>query len=207
MFQQLKNIDTAFKHIKLFSYLLIAACIGISCYAIYKSYQSSTDFKNHIYILANGKALEAFAADQKTNTPVEARDHIKVFHEDFFNLSPDDKQIQATVTKALYLADASAKTQYDNLKESGFYSNLITGNISQQVNIDSISLDMNQYPFFFKCYATEKLIRTSSTVNRSLITQGYLRNVPRSDNNPHGFLIEQWEIVQNQDISTQNSKP
>jgi conjugative transposon TraK protein len=207
MFSQLKNIDTAFKHIKLFSYLLIAACMVISCYAIYKSYQSSTDFKNHIYILANGKALEAFAADAKTNTPVEARDHIKVFHEDFFNLSPDDKQIQATITKALYLADASAKTQYDNLKESGFYANLIAGNISQQIQIDSIQLDVNQYPFEFRCFATEKLIRTSSTVNRSLVTQGFLRNVSRSDNNPHGFLIERWETLENKDLGTQNTKP
>jgi len=207
MFQQLKNIDSAFKHIKRFSYLLILACATITCYAVYKSYQSSTDFKNHIYIIANGKALEAFAADSKSNLPVEARDHIKVFHEDFFNLSPDEKQVQATIMKALYLADASAKSQYDNLKESGFYTNLIAGNISQQIAVDSIQLDMNHYPFFFKCFATEQLIRSTSTVNRSLITQGYLRNVPRSDNNPHGFLIEKWETLENKDLSTQNSKP
>jgi conjugative transposon TraK protein len=207
MFTQLKNIDTAFKHIKLFSYLLIVACAGISCFAIYKSYQSSTDFKNHIYILANGKALEAFAADRKSNIPVEARDHIRIFHEDFFNLDPDDKQVQATITKALYLADGSAKTQYDNLRESGFYANLIAGNISQQITVDSIQLDMNQYPFGFKCYATEKLIRTSSTVTRSLVTQGSLRNVARSDNNPHGFLIEKWETLENKDLNTQSTKP
>jgi len=207
MFTQLKNIDTAFQHIKRFSYLLIMACVGISSFAIYKSYQSSSDFKNHIYILANGKALEAFAADRKVNIPVEARDHIRMFHFDFFNLDPDDKQIQATVTKALYLADASAKNQYDNLKENGFYANLIAGNISQQVLVDSISLDMNQYPFYFKCFATEKLIRTSSTVTRSLITQGYLRNVSRSDNNPHGFLIEKWETLENKDVNLKSAQP
>jgi len=207
MFTQLKNIDTAFKHIKLFSYLLIFACIGISCFAIYKSYQSSTDFKNHIYILANGKALEAFAADRKSNIPVEARDHIKIFHEAFFNLDPDDKQIQASITKALYLADGSAKTQYDNLRENGFYANLIAGNISQQVSIDSIRLNMNQYPFYFRCFGREKLVRTSGAVTRSLVTQGYLRNVSRSDNNPHGFLIERWETLENKDLSTPNARP
>src|SRR5476649_1533148 len=127
MFKQFKNIDTAFKHIKLFSYLLIAACIAISCFAIYKSYQSSDNYKQHIYILANGKALEAIASDRKQNTPVEARDHIKVFHEDFFTLEPDDKQIQANIGKALYLADESAKRQFDNLRESGYYNNLISG--------------------------------------------------------------------------------
>ena len=204
MFTQLKNIDTAFRHIRLFSLLLILACLAISCFAIYKSYQSAADFKNHIYILANGKALEAFAADRKSNVPVEARDHIKVFHEDFFNLDPDDKQIQATINRALYLADESAKTQYDNLRESGFYSGLISGNISQQVTIDSIQLDMSRYPIYFRCYGTEKLIRTSSVATRSLVTQGFLRNVNRSDNNPHGFLIEKWETLENKDIKTQS---
>jgi conjugative transposon TraK protein len=204
MFQQLKNIDTAFKHIKLFSYLLVVACLGISCFAIYKSYQSSDNYKNHIYILANGKALEAYAADRKDNIPVEIRDHVKMFHHYFFSLDPDDKQIQAGITKALYMADESAKKAYDNLKEAGYYNNLVSGNISQQINIDSVQADINEYPFYFKCFATEKLVRATSTITRSLVTQGYLRNVSRSDNNPHGFLIEKWETVENKDLSTIN---
>ena len=207
MFQQFKNIDTAFRHIKLFSYLLIGACIAITCYAIFKSYQSSDNFKNHIYVLANGKALEAIASDRKDNIPVECRDHIKVFHEDFFNLDPDDKQIQATITKALYLADGSAKTAYDNLKEAGYYNNLISGNISQQITLDSIRLDINQYPYAFTCYATEKLVRSTSTTTRSLVTQGFLRNVSRSDNNPHGFLIEKWETLENKDEQVKSTQP
>ncbi len=204
MFSQLKNIDTAFKHIRLFSYLLIAACVLISGFAIYKSYQSSDNYKNHIYILANGKALEAYAADRKDNIPVEIRDHVKMFHHYFFTLDPDDKEIQATVTKALYMADESAKKAYDDLKEAGYYNNLVSGNINQTVEVDSVQVDINQYPFYFKCYATEKLVRSTSTITRGLVTQGYLRNVSRSDNNPHGFLIEKWEIVNNQDVSTVN---
>lgn len=204
MFNQLKNIDTAFKHIKLFSYLLIAACVGISYFAIYKSYQSSDNYKNHIYILANGKALEAYAADRKDNIPVEIRDHVKMFHHDFFTLDPDDKQIQAGITKALYMADESAKKAYDDLREAGYYNNLVSGNISQTVDVDSVQVDMNQYPFYFKCFATEKLVRSTSTITRSLVTQGYLRNVSRSDNNPHGFLIEKWQIINNQDLTTNN---
>jgi conjugative transposon TraK protein len=204
MFQQLKNIDTAFKHIKLFSYLLILACVGVSCFAVYQSYRSAESFKNHIYILAGSKALEAFAADRKSNIPVELRDHIRVFHYDFFTLDPDEKVIRANVTKALYLADESAKRQYDNLRESGYYASLISANISQQVEVDSVQLDMGRYPYYFKCFATEKLIRATSTTSRNLVTQGYVRDVSRSDNNPHGFLIEQWETLENQDIKTAN---
>jgi len=207
MFQHFKNIDSAFKHIKLFSYLIIAACMAISCFAIFKSYQSSDNFRNHIYVLANGKALEAIAADRRDNIPVELRDHIKVFHEDFFNLDPDEKQIEATITKALYLADGSAKTAYDNLREAGYYNNLVSGNISQQVTVDSIRLDMNSYPYGFTCFATEKLVRSTSTTTRLLITQGFVRNVSRSDNNPHGFLIERWETQQNRDEQVKTGQP
>lgn len=204
MFSQLKNIDTAFKHIKLFSYLLILACVVVSCFAIYKSYQSSDKTKNTIYILANGKALEAYAADRKDNIPVEIRDHVRMFHHYFFTLDPDDKQIQAGITKALYMADESAKKAYDDLKEAGYYNNLVSGNISQTISVDSVQVDMNQYPFYFKCLATEKLVRSTSTIIRGLVTQGYLRNVSRSDNNPHGFLIEKWETIENKDLSTVN---
>ncbi|MCJ8208114.1 conjugative transposon protein TraK [Mucilaginibacter sp. RS28] len=204
MFQQLKNIDTAFKHIKWFSIVLIIACAFISCYAIYKSYQSENDYRQHIYILANGKALEAFSADRNENIPVEARDHIATFHRDFFSLDPDDKVIEANLTKALYLADNSAAKVYSDLKEQGYYTNLISGNISQQLTVDSIAVDVSAYPYRFRFYGKEKMIRSTSIVTRSLVTEGQLRNVSRSDNNPHGFLIEKWATIENKDLAIQN---
>ena len=204
MFHQLKNIDTAFKHIKVFSIIMILACVVISLFALVKSYQATEFAQNRIYILANGKALEAFSAGRKDNIQVEAKDHVKTFHQYFFGLDPDDKVIQANVSKALYLADQSAKSQYDNLKENGYYSNLIAANISQQISVDSVVLDINQYPYFFRCFAMQKLIRATSTTNRNLISEGYLRNVSRSDNNPHGFLIERWKTISNRDTTLQN---
>lgn len=204
MFQQLKNIDTAFKHIRLFSLVLIVGCTFTVCFTLYKSFHLVTESQERIYILSNGKALEAWSEERKDNIPVEARDHVRMFHYYFFTLDPDEKVIQSNITKALYLADASAKRQYDNLKENRYYSNVISGNISQTVEIDSIRIDINQYPFQFKCYARQRLIRTTSIVTRSLITEGYLRNVSRSDHNPHGFLIEKWNTLENRDIKTEN---
>lgn len=203
MFQQLKNIDTAFKHIKAFSIIIILVCLLISGFALVKSFQAVQTAQNRIYILANGKALEAFSAGRKENVQVEAKDHVKTFHQYFFSLDPDDKVIQSNVSKALYLADGSAKAQYDNLRESGYYSNLISANISQEINVDSVQLDINQYPYFFKCFSSQKLIRSTSTSTRNLITEGFLRNVSRSDNNPHGFLIENWKTINNSDTTIQ----
>lgn len=198
----MKNIDTAFRHVRGFTMLLIVGCVVLCGFTIYKSYNLMAQMQSKIYILANGKALEAFASERKDNIPVEARDHVKVFHRLFFTLDPDDKAIQATVAKALYLADGSAKRVYDDLKENGYYAGLISGNVNQTILVDSVAVDINEYPYRFRCYATQSIVRPTSVTTRSLITSGSLRNISRSDNNPHGFLIERWNIIQNSDLKT-----
>lgn len=201
MFTQFKNIDSAFSHIKRFSLFLIAACVLVSGFAIWKSFELVREVNGKVYILANGKALEAFSSERRDNIAVEIRDHVKMFHHWFFTLDPDEKVIAEHIGSALYLADGSAKKAYDNLKEQGYYSNLISANISQEITVDSVSVDLNEYPYRFQCHATQRLVRSTSTVERKLVTQGFLRNVSRSDNNPHGFLIQRWETVLNTDIT------
>src|SRR5690606_16862223 len=109
MFKQTKNIDTAFQHVRGFTLVVIFGCISLCSFSLYKSYQLVSEMQTKIYVLANGKALEAFASDRKDNIPVEARDHVRSFHSLFFTLDPDDKVIKWNINKALYLADASAK--------------------------------------------------------------------------------------------------
>ncbi|MBB4804556.1 conjugative transposon TraK protein [Flavobacterium nitrogenifigens] len=203
----MKNIDTAFRHVRGFTILVVAGSTVITCYALYKSFSSVALMQDKVYILANGKALEAYASDRKDNVPVEARDHIKTFHQYFFSLDPDDKVIKANVTKALYLADNSVKRIYDDLKENSYYSGIISGNISQTIVVDSVKIDINEYPYRFKCFSRQSIIRTTSILSRNLITEGTLRNVSRSDNNPHGFLIERFNTIENKDLGTVSRKP
>lgn len=204
MFQKPKNIDTAFRQFRLFCIVYTISLTLCSGYLTYKCFVEVELHEQRLYVLANGKAIEAFASDRKENIPVEARDQIATFHHYFFTLDPDDKIIQANITRALYLADNSAEKVYENLKEQGYYSNIVSGNISQKLTVDSIAFDMSSYPYHFHFYGTEQLIRATSIVTRSLVTEGYLRNTERSDNDPHGFLIERWTILANNDISSQN---
>ncbi|SFH37958.1 conjugative transposon protein TraK [Pedobacter insulae] len=200
MFRKTKNIDTAFRHIRAFSLVVIITSAIICCYAIYKSFKLVFTMQEKVYVLANGKALEAFASERKDNIPVEARDHIRTFHRLFFNLDPDDKLIKENIGKSLYLADQSAKREYDNLKEKSYYSNIISGNVSQIIRVDSILINVDTHPYLFRCIAKLEIIRSTSIVQRNLVTEGYLRNINRSDNNPHGFLIENWKIIANNDV-------
>ena len=204
MFKETKNIDSSFRHIKIFTFLVVAGCFLLCGFVLYKSYELSARVQDKIYILAGDQAMEAFASKRKDNVLVEGKSHISLFHIYFFTLDPDDKVIEKNISKALYMADASAKKQYNILKETGYYANIIAGNISQQISIDSITVEIMAEPYFFHCYSTERIIRPNSIVTLNLITQGYLRNVSRSDHNPHGFLIERWETLENKDIKTEN---
>jgi conjugative transposon TraK protein len=202
MFSHLRNIETAFQQNKRIVALVIITSALVAIAAMYLAFRAYQKADAKVYVLANGKALEAISADRRENIPVEARDHIKMFHHYFFTLDPDEKVIEGNIRKALYLADESASYQYNGLKEKSYYNNLISGNISQEIEVDSVQLDMNSYPYLFKCFAKEKLVRATSTIRKVLITKGYLRNVGRSDNNPHGFLIEKWETIANRDTTT-----
>lgn len=203
MFTQFKNIDTAFKQIRLFSIVFLAVTCTICCYNFYTTSITVRRLQDRVFILANGKLMEAWAADRKLKIPVEIRDHVKMFHFYFYSLEPDDQVIKRNITKALYLADATAKAEYDDLKESGYYSSFISGNVSQQVeDYDSIKVDVNQQPWYFKYFGKLKIIRATSVVTRSLITEGFIRNLDAtSDNNPHGFLIERWKVLENKDLT------
>ncbi|HEV7333104.1 MAG TPA: conjugative transposon protein TraK [Flavisolibacter sp.] len=196
-------MDTAFRQVRLFALVVVIGSLGFAALVTCKSYQLARRLQSHIYVLANGKALEAFASDRGENLPVEARDHVRTFHQYFFTLAPDNKAIEASVTKALYLADATARQVYESLKENNYYTSIITGNVDQKIQVDSVTVDLSVTPLYFRCAATQTLTRPSAVTTRSLVTEGYLRQVSRSDNNPHGFLIEKWRILQNRDLKTE----
>ncbi|WP_224070334.1 conjugative transposon protein TraK [Arachidicoccus terrestris] len=198
----MKNIDSAFRYVRLFTIIIVIGSLLLDGVVFFKSYQLSASSQSKIYVLASGKAIEAFGSVRKDNLGVEARDHIKRFHEYFFTLAPDDDQIRMGIQKALYMADGSARNIYSSLQENNYYAQLISGNVSQEVMIDSVQLNLNAYPYYFRLYGSEKIVRPVSTTYRSLVTEGYLREVPRSDNNPHGLLIEKWSILENKDLKT-----
>jgi conjugative transposon TraK protein len=204
LFEGPRNIERAFQLVRLFCLVVTLGVLALCGWVVYYSGRGIEAAQQRIYLLASGKALEGVAADRRDNVAVEARDHVRVFHEDFFTLDPDERVIRTNISRALYLADGSAKRAWENLKESGYYAGIISGNISQEITVDSVVLDLRVYPYYFRCYATERITRPSVVLTRDLITEGWLRSVTRSDNNPHGFLIERWNTIENKDLKTEN---
>ena len=91
---------------------------------------------------------------------------------------------------------------YTDFSEKGYYNRIIAGNINQVVQVDSVVCDFNNYPYTAKTYARQMIIRESNVTQRTLVTTCRLSNVSRSDDNPNGFIIEGFNILENKDIMT-----
>ena len=202
-FKSLKNIETSFRQIRFFGMVFIILCAGITGYSVFSAYQFAEKQRQKIYVLDKGKSLIlALSQDLAQNRPVEAREHIKRFHELFFTLSPDKDAIESNINRAMFLSDKSVYTYYKDLIEKGYFNRVISGNINQTLQVDSVVVDFNNYPYSASTYAKQVIIRESNITQRSLITKCELINSVRSDNNPHGFTMENFEVLQNNDIQT-----
>lgn len=200
-FKSLKNIETSFKQIRLLGIVFVCLCAGIVGYSVWNSYSFAEKQREKIYVLDVGKSLMlALSQDLSQNRPVEAREHVRRFHELFFTLSPDKNAIESNIQRSFFLADRSAFNYYKDLSEKGYYNRIISGNINQSVQVDSVVCNFDQYPYQVATYARQMIIRESSITERSLNTRCRLLNSVRSDNNPHGFTIEAFEITENKDL-------
>ena len=202
-FKSLKNIETSFKQIRIIAIVFVVLCAGITGYAVWNSFSFAEAQRQKIYVLDEGKSLMlALSQDLSQNRPVEAREHVKRFHELFFTLSPDKSAIESNINRALFLVDKSAFKYYQDMQEKGYYNRIISGNINQIIQVDSVACNLDAYPYKTTVYAKQMIIRASNVTERSLVTRCDLRNSVRSDNNPHGFIMERFEIIENRDLRT-----
>ncbi|TGY01443.1 conjugative transposon protein TraK [Bacteroides muris (ex Afrizal et al. 2022)] len=202
-FKSLKNIETSFRQIRLFGIVFVAMCAVVVSVALICVFNFAERQREKIYVLDNGKSLMlALSQDMEQNRPAEAREHVRRFHELFFTLSPDKSAIEHNINRALILSDKSAYNYYTDFSEKGYYNRIISGNINQVLQVDSVVCDFNNYPYIAKTYARQMIIRESNVTERTLVTQCRLSNASRSDDNPNGFIIEGFTILENKDIST-----
>lgn len=200
-FKSLKNIETSFKQIRLYAIIFGAVCMITVGFALWKSYGFAEKQREKVYVLDNGKSLMlALSQDAALNRPVEAREHVRRFHELFFTLSPDKEAIESNMRRAFFLSDKSAFNYYKDLVEKGYYNRVISANIQQRIEIDSILCDFDTYPYQVQTYGKQFILRASNITERSLITTCRLVNSTRSDNNPQGFIVEDFVVMENKDL-------
>jgi conjugative transposon TraK protein len=194
----IKNIESKIRLASFVSIGSLLLAFFVSIAVSFYAYKQVVSARKSIYILDNNVPILAKQTDVQMNRPAEYRAHIDLFHSIFFSLTPDDRFIEYQMKRAMYLIDESGARQYNDLKEKGYFSSVLSSSSVLTLQTDSIVLDLPH--LYFRYYGRQKIDRRSMTVSRSLITEGYLKDMPRSENNPHGVLITGWKTIENKDI-------
>ena len=194
-----KNIEQKIKINKVVSIASILFAVLIVIVGFVLAYKLVHDSRKSLYVIDNGVPILVKQTDELLNRPVEYKSQIELFHRLFFTLAPDDRYIKENVEKSLYLIDDSGKKEYTNLREKGFYNQIISGNSLVTVRNDSIKMDLPNRKFIY--YGTQMINRKNTLILRKLITEGNFEDMIRSPNNPHGVLLRNWRILDNSELS------
>jgi conjugative transposon TraK protein len=195
----IKQLENKIRLVTIVCTVFIIGCVVISVGALLTARLMVSDAHKKVYVIDDNVPIPVHQVDDKETMSVEAKSVIAKFHEYFFTLSPDEKYIDYTVKKALYLIDNTGKTQYNVLREQGFYDNIVQTNTHCTLFIDSIHFNPDSMSFVF--YGRQRLERSSATIYRELRTAGYIQKLPgRSENNPFGMSIVNWRTISNRDI-------
>ena len=136
------------------STVICAACFYF-CTSLVREQQ------NQVYVLDGTIPFMAERSKNEMTFNIEAKAHIQLFHQYFFDLSPDDEYLKWTFSKAMYLADESALRQKQAIEETGFYSQLLSSSAVETIICDSIKLNEEEMSFTY--YGTQMIKRRTRT--------------------------------------------
>ncbi|RLJ30719.1 conjugative transposon TraK protein [Chryseobacterium sp. 7] len=194
--KKLREIPSTYSLVKkalfLSFFITVIAIVSSGIWAVY----ISKVFTKKIYVLTEkGQAAIANSMnneDYENYRLPEIKNHIKVFHRLFFGY--DQFSYDKNINEALYLIGNSGKQLYLSLKANGHFARIQSQNLVQKLDIDSIKVNDKEYPYHASVYGKLRVSRVDQNVStKNLFYASFdLYNVSRTENSPHGLLIENY---------------
>lgn len=198
----LDDIDRTMARNRFIVVALIAGSFLFCAAVVIGAFTYAERQRQYVYVLDHGKSLIALQTDAVVSKDIEVSDHVARFHELFFNLAPSSESIRESLDKAYNLADRSAYDYAQDLAEKGYFSRMVSANITQQIMVDSVAVDVSVYPYEAVTYARLYVLRESTLTESVMETHCKVVDVARSSVNPHGLMMEGFAVMENNVIET-----
>ncbi len=205
-FKYYSGID---QELRLRSYIIfgtILFCIIVCFVVCVLAFRFAGRSSDRIFVVDKGSTVMASMADGDAQRDLEIEDHVRRFHQLMFNLAPSAESQDRHLEQALHMADRSAYDWWQDQSESGYFSRLVSANISQEILIDSVKLDIQKYPHPAVLYGKVFLTRESNITAYDFVSSCQLTDVARSRNNPHGLMIERFEVRRYENLGTRKRR-
>ena len=198
--QTTKGIETSFTKMKFLTLSCLVAMVVCAIGCVYFSVSKVADMENQIYILDKGQAMTATRQDVSLTRADEIKAQSEKLHSLLFNLVPDYGIIRKQLEMALEISDKSVYSYYNTLQEKDFYKKLYNSAASQWIQVDSVRTDLKKYPYPVVTYATLWQIRESVMSKSSVVSTCNMVDVPRTQKNLNGLLIEKFDVIENKPL-------
>ena len=198
----LDDIQTSFKKMK---YLTVAALVFaavVSLCSVYLAFSFVNQKDNTIFVADEGYVTAARRQTDAVQRDMEINVHVRRFHELMYNLAPDATTIRNRVEQASALGVNCAMELDRTRTEQQFYTQMIQLGAVLEINIESVEVDMSNYPYIAKTNGKLYFIRSSNVAEYEFESLSQLVNTPRSPTNPNGFSIEKFTVLKQEQIRT-----
>lgn len=180
---------------------IVVACVTAVVCVVYSLYMYAQNQRT-VFVLDRGQVLMASAQD----VSVSLRDRIEfqsmTLHRLLFTVTPNKDVVTANVNQALEISDRSVYEYYQTLNEKGFYRRMFQANVSQDIRIDSVRVDMSVYPYRVATFATLTNIRESALQRSSLVTHCQMIEVNMDRKNREGLQVENFTVIKNVEVES-----
>jgi len=196
--ENLMNIDDAFKKTRLIALSAMAFALLFSITVMLVAMQMVTKGKGIIYVTNGfGETTLAKQIDANQNKSAEVKAQVRNFHTVLYNITPNPKTIKENIETTLLMGDGSVKALLDKRGDS-YYKKLIASEVEVKYEHDSIQVNVNVYPYKAVQFGKEVIQSNVGFVVKNLITSCELKDVARTDINPHGLLISNFNVIKNE---------
>lgn len=200
--KSINRITSAFNSFRFVTVFSIVGAFATAVLCVYYTTTKLAECQTKIYVLDNGRTFSATMQDAAINREDEIKDQVTTFHNLFFNVPPDMSMIKRNLELALNLSDKSAYKYFEDLNESGYYKKMVNADAYQQIQVNEVSVDMSVYPYQITTKCTQWITRDSNMSKYSLITHCIAVNIPRSQKNLHGLMLQKFEVIENNQLET-----
>ena len=177
-------------------------CVGV----VLLSFMFVRQSRDTVYVVDKGSTIMATIASGSVQRDLEVEDHVRRFHELMFNLAPSSESQRRNLEQALHMADRSAYDWWQDQSENGYYARLVSANITQEIQIDSVRFSMQTYPYPARLYGKVFLTRESNITAYDFVSECRLSDVPRSRSNPHGLMVERFAVRRYESLGTRKRR-
>ena len=200
------GIDQELRHRRFLVLAVLGFATVVTVGSVLLSFRFVQQSRDTVYVVDKGSTLMANIARGDVQRDLEVEDHVRRFHELMFNLAPSTESQKRNLEQALHMADRSAYDYWQDQSEAGYYSRLVSANISQEIQIDSVQFSMQEYPYPARLYGKVYLTRESNITAFSFMSECRLSDVPRSRSNPHGLMVEKFAVRRYESLGTRKRR-